>query len=372
MKRLVILACAGAVLISCAPPFNKDLSLSASVLGSLTPVGATVGPFGIGKEDGIKGIFFPEKGTPTGVDTKRGFIQVSNQWGAALWFAWQDATGKYNYIQAGGENVPNNPYYPPFQLVPYKSGDFIAYLRLAITGNPNGDDVFDFYSTNFTSNPPAISRVPNFVSTVTGFAGAGDRCLGMSIYPSKDAADQIYWLVREKASGLTFEAHQTIQSTPPSTFVGIRDLVNGMGFNLNSCLPDETVERCFYYHDPDPSRTHYGYVSYYSGGWQTWRFLIPNAAETTRITAIDKRVDALLTTGRLFSTQDQIGRVYDPTGTGREITHFDLGNLVFLYEAYDNSTPPVARVYFSQTLISNEEMAFKVYSIPTSELEQVR
>jgi hypothetical protein len=88
-----------------------------------------------------------------------------------------------------------------------------------------------------------------------------------------------------------------------------------------------------------------------------------------RLTAVDHRIDALVTTGELFSTEGNIGRVYDPTTpTGSLEAEFPLNDLRFIGEVYVGGTPTLL---FSQALWYNNQVTFNVYSIPTSKLKSL-
>jgi hypothetical protein len=82
---------------------------------------------------------------------------------------------------------------------------------------------------------------------------------------------------------------------------------------------------------------------------------------------INHRIDALLTTGELFSTEDNTARVYDPTtSTGSLEAEFVLGDLRFIGEVYIGGVPTML---FSQALWFNQQVTFNVYSLPTSKVK---
>ncbi len=78
---------------------------------------------------------------------------------------------------------------------------------------------------------------------------------------------------------------------------------------------------------------------------------------------IDHRVDAMLSTGQLLSTEGGTGRLYDRDGT--LLAAFPLGNLRLLSEEYVGG---VARIYFSQYLEFNNSGHFNVYWIRSDAL----
>ena len=77
----------------------------------------------------------------------------------------------------------------------------------------------------------------------------------------------------------------------------------------------------------------------------------------------DHRLDALLSTGQLLSTEDGVGRLYDRDGN--LLATFPLGNLTYIAEEYVGGVP---RCYFSQCLVYDGQLHFNVYWIPTDQL----
>jgi len=78
---------------------------------------------------------------------------------------------------------------------------------------------------------------------------------------------------------------------------------------------------------------------------------------------VDHRLDTLLSTGQLLSTEGGTGRLYDRDGN--LLSTFPLGNLVYIAEEYVGG---VARCYFSQCLIYDNQLHFNVYWIRTDQL----
>ena len=92
-----------------------------------------------------------------------------------------------------------------------------------------------------------------------------------------------------------------------------------------------------------------------------------NVPTYSQLTNIGTRIDDLLTTGELLSTQGNTANVYDPTtATGTLEATFPLGDLRFVGEVYIGGTPTVL---FSEALWYGQQLTFNVYSIPTSQPE---
>jgi len=106
------------------------------------------------------------------------------------------------------------------------------------------------------------------------------------------------------------------------------------------------------------------YASFSSGGsWicEQW----PTGSTTaTVMPGVTHRIDALLTTGDLLSTEGGVLRLYDPNGS--LVLSVSLGGLQYCYEAYVGPTP---YVFFSLPIsLSHGDWDFRVYAIPTSSM----
>jgi len=104
------------------------------------------------------------------------------------------------------------------------------------------------------------------------------------------------------------------------------------------------------------------------GNWSTWVW-IDNASPPThwQLSGIGNRIDDLLTTGELFSTEGNVGRVFDPkTPTGTLEATFPLSDLRFIGEMYIGGT---ATMLFSHALWAGRQLSFNIYSIPTADIK---
>jgi len=146
---------------------------------------------------------------------------------------------------------------------------------------------------------------------------------------------------------------------------------NPTSYDLSAFLPvipPSTLSRLAYFYDDnqlaDPARMpNRSFASWYdesSGGWvcYAWDDMVSH-----RQLPIDHRLDALLSTGELLSTESGTGRLYNRDGG--LLATFPLGNLVYLGEKYVGGA---ARCYFSQCLIYDHTLHFNVYWIATDKL----
>jgi hypothetical protein len=107
-----------------------------------------------------------------------------------------------------------------------------------------------------------------------------------------------------------------------------------------------------------------------AGSWRCIRLWGLDAVSYAVVPNITHRIDALLTTGRLLSTEDGVGRLYDGDGDGSLVTQFPLGALRLAGERDVNGIPTVI---FSLARIVSENysrtLSLDLYSIPTADLE---
>lgn len=359
MKRLLLSAAVLALCVSCAPPFNLDYSAAAVILGKMTKE-SQLGPLynyytGYYVSDPS---FFPEK-TASGVDTTRGFY-VTTDIGGSVWsmgFVRPNSSGGYDsFDQMMGSLYHLDPNYPAYAVMPVKSGDTAAFTSYyASMANVQFEQpavstrsFVPIVGTPFVVNFPSFAFLPN------------PQVLGGFVYPSSSSTNTVYFLVQDaSAPGSCYEAYATVDSV--NGFVPL-----GGGPQTLNFLPAGTT-RVLYYHDPSKSIS---YASFNTGGaWQCWKWWTDaQGFHDVQITGVTSRIDAVLTTGELFSTQDGTGRVYDSNGS--QLTSFPLGNLKLAYEEYVNGA---ARVFFSMPIAeSQDHISFAVYSIASSQLDSLK
>ncbi|MBE3064713.1 MAG: hypothetical protein IMZ69_06810, partial [Spirochaetes bacterium] len=205
--------------------------------------------------------------------------------------------------------------------------------------------------------------------------------LGFSIYPTDTTQpfDSSYWLVR--------------MNDPPIDAGKLREVtmnINAGGmFNKNDTksgsvpfdIPELAgVKRCHYFYDPirgatlDDKRSYVSWFDTAAGSWRCVRWNGASFTDSMVLPGITHRIDALLTTGRLFSTEGSVGRVYDSGGT--EIASFPLGAFRFVGERdVDIDGIQTATALFSLARIvtdrSSESLAIDLYSIPAADLESL-
>ncbi len=365
MKKILLpLPVLALAIASCRPPYDGDLSYTAALAGKMR-LEATVGPVASSHEisDSPDGVFLPLK-TGTGVDAESGFVSFTNSFGSSLWYTELNADGEYLAIKNRWQNSSYNsdPHYPVFDFKTLKAGPYIAIMSCK-TDDPF-NNAFDIYGADTATMQINQNLLPRATASLINTT-ASPRILSAQIYPDTSTTrDRVFSLIWETASSGYREMESFVYG--PSTLnLPFTDINGTAAYNL-TFLPSG-ITRCLYYRDPAAAVS---YASFYSNGaWQCWRWIY-NAADPpnpfqTRLTGVTKRIDALLTTGELFSTQDDVGRVYDSEGNLR--ADFHLGGLKFAFEAY---IAGVAHVFFSQMYVIEEQIYFNVYSIKTTKLRE--
>jgi hypothetical protein len=126
------------------------------------------------------------------------------------------------------------------------------------------------------------------------------------------------------------------------------------------------VNRCLYYHN---SADGISYACFRSGGaWRTYSWQGDLGITFKGLPGITARIDALLSTGELFSAENGIARVFSTDGEGAELAHFPLGSLTFVFEGFSGG---IARLYFTQSYVIDYGLRFKVLSIPSLDIKSL-
>jgi hypothetical protein len=218
--------------------------------------------------------------------------------------------------------------------------------------------------------PGSMASMPNGMSSwANPIPGGPWTVIGASTYAEGIGPfDRTHWLLRDDA-GQFKEAHAQIMGPSLPALVPV-----GSGFLHPVTLIPAGINRVQYFYDPDPGRTpNRSYASWYdtaAGAWKTCMWWEDPAAiwgHDTMLPNVTHRIDDLLSTGELFSTEGGMGRVWsrdgEPVGSP-----FTLGTLRYIGEMHDAG---VAKVYFSQCLRYDDQLHFNVYSIETSKLRTI-
>jgi len=369
----LILACC----LSCDAPF--DLSLSQALLAIRDmKLEATVGPIkGVDKDrEGMDIVFLPEKeSVAPGIDFQNGFLLMRGSNRANLSYVQFIAADNYQAFGGWGSDFLNpDPHYYPVEFESLKFGSAIAVVGLNPLDPVNNS--LQVLNVNFVSrafDSPGWKNLKDLYINAIGPALPYDaNVLGYSIYPSDSPPmfDNSYWLVRmNTAPYLLREVSMNADSATLTNKLDTRTVA----FDIPELVG---VNRCLYYHDPDVARVsdpeqRKSYASWFdaaAGGWKCVSWKGTASVEYAILPGVTRRIDALLSTGRLFSTEDEVGRVYSETGV--EIAAFPLGALRFVGERCVNGAPLVL-FSLARTVRENtsDVLSVDIYSIKAVDLE---
>jgi hypothetical protein len=217
-----------------------------------------------------------------------------------------------------------------------------------------------------TFTPPAWIGLT--AQTTGNFPPGPYSAIGISIIPTNNPGfDRAYMLLADTGNGMYREARYHVSQaapglTNPSSIFRTTEL-DLVGYGV---IP-AGIQRVLYYYD---SASTNAFAMWNTGSHWTcvkWTESPPTVPLWQPMPGINHRIDALLTTGELFSTEDNTARVYDPTtSTGSLEAEFVLGDLRFIGEVYIGGVPTML---FSQALWFNQQVTFNVYSLPTSKVK---
>jgi hypothetical protein len=133
-------------------------------------------------------------------------------------------------------------------------------------------------------------------------------------------------------------------------------------------LPPDIDSTSFYQFSP---ATGYAYLSVKdgTGGYLVYRW--DHASYAAQTLPMTRRVEAALSTGRLFARSDANGYIYSPSGS--RLVEFPMGALEFAGE-YWNAPEGRFRMVFALPMLSGggdeepQSLTVEVYSLPTDEV----
>jgi hypothetical protein len=376
MRKLLIGIAIATLLISCSPvPYDPGLAGSAGTVAKMIQDNHSSVTLYLRDNPSDQILAFYPRLTATGFDYGTGFIvSASNLHVRAGAMSTQGGSGALSEFGSFSTLIPNqNQLYPSWSAWPTKDAPaYNAWLGLVTFDSlsPLANNSLAAVEVQIGSPPVFFWQGPSslhdIVLSQTGFDGV---VLGASVDADTDLTrDYSYWLVRESA-GSSFSEFSSPVWSSGTLLTPLRS--SGYPYAL-SFIP-ASITRLQYFHDEnqaaDPARhPNASFASWYDGlgGWICYRWAEdpPDSRSYTYAKLpIDHRIDAMLSTGQLLSTEDGTGRLYDRDGN--LLASFPLGTLRFLSEEYVGGQ---ARTYFSQLLLYDGEQHFNVYWIRTDAL----
>jgi hypothetical protein len=390
MKRLAPLLAFALFLLSCDAPFDLSLSQAAAVISKMT-LQQTIAPLHTldGDQENMDIVFLPEKESAApGIDFQNGFLLLRGTYRTMLRYVrFDSANSSYQVFGGWGQELVNpDPNYQLFVFEPLKFPNLNDSIIGVVGLDPvdPGNSSVQLANANIPSSSLTSGGWLNLRNDFINLIGPGlpydANVLGYSIYPTDSVQpfDNSYWLVRMNSGIDAGKLREVIMDVSAVGFTSKND--TKIGANAFDIIDLAVVKRCNYFFDPDSIRgptpdDRKSYVSWFdttAGSWRCVRWNGAGFTDSKVLPGITHRIDALLTTGMLFSTEGNVGRVYDSSGT--EIASFPLGALRFIGERYvDVDGVQTATALFSLARIVTERysetLAIDLYSIPTAGLE---
>jgi hypothetical protein len=344
----LLVLCAG--MGACAPPYLELLDKAAGLAGQMTVVG-TVGAANV--SSGITGVrFFPTMPTASsigGVDIQSGFVVWDSGSTEYIGFAYSTGNGSATMSSSQPVNSMSlslaDPNYPLFEYDVTNTINNQASV-MVLTWNPANPSMSSYQQ--FTATLPNGGLTPQPSGSLYGTIFTSISLIGGSILPAAPPSYNTFALLGSTAFGTALN--------------GTGGTLAPVGFT--SFTFPGTSNRSLYYYSPVNNTS---YASYYSSGWQCLQWADVSIPAPSLLPGVTRRVDAVLSTGDLLSTQGGTLSLYDSSGA--QLYSIPLNGFQYCYEAYVGSTP---YVFFSLAIyLGNNDWAFNVYSIPTSSMRSL-
>ncbi|HUI72489.1 MAG TPA: hypothetical protein VL354_18360, partial [Spirochaetia bacterium] len=285
------------------------------------------------------------------VNVQSGFVITRDSANQYLQFAYTDSGGN---AQVTSSLPPfslagSDPNYPLYQFEVTTTTSTANLVVFTMSTSTPGTNTAALYTAALAGGSLALS-VSETLSTL------GGNAYGVSVLPVPSAADVFNFLLNN--AGLDADCTAAVNTTLSPLFTA-----GALAQNMYLSTP-QTRSLCY----RNQAQT-LSYASYFQSSTGTWTCLqwAPAAVPVT-LTGIPHRIDALLTSGYLLSTEGGTLRLYNPAGTGTQVYAVPLNGLQFCYEAYVGSTP---YVFFSLPLAVRDGWAFNVYATRTSDMPKI-
>ncbi|HET6452207.1 MAG TPA: hypothetical protein VFI08_12895 [Spirochaetia bacterium] len=343
--RRAALAAACLALAGCAPPYLVELDKAAGVVSQMTLVG-TVGPVSV-DPSATNVRFLPARPTASSI----GSVSVPGG------FLVSDSSNLENlaFVTSGGQQNGSDDFslagalsnYPLYQ---YDVTNTLSNTASVVVSKLDGlsSDTYQQFTVSLPSG--SLTQVGSALP-FTGLFSTAPTTMGLSDVPTPSSTRDTFAFLVFLAGNFSIGTAQMDGSA--NVFP-----LSGSAFSTGNTIPGPT--RSLYYFSAASGAS---VASYYAGGqWACQQWFGTGAS--TVMTGVTHRIDAVLGTGDYLSTEGGTLRLYDSSGTGKEVLSMDLKGLQFCYEAYVGSDP---YVFFALgSTVRHGQMAFSVYAIPSS------
>ncbi len=372
-RALPAVAAAAALLCTACMPVPFDLALSQAA-GTAARMSRDVSlSYDHGYDQSAHDFAFFPQVLAGGPDYSAGFVVYQRDLQLQIEAVRQGSPGHLDYY-GGQQSTSSNPdpHAPPFGVWSLPTGTSHLLTFQFDSLDPFNRSGYTLWhgdgSTSFNADAVYNGLMWNRISADLGVNNAAIIGASVSAGDVPGTFERAHWIGANTGvpgqylefSGQASGTGLVMSSTP-------RGLIWA---DLSAFIPSG-LTRCTYFYDEDatrlPNRSFASWWDSGSGGWVSYAWWETPATGSGLYThvrlPVDHRIDALLSTGQLFSTEDGTGRVYDRDGA--TLATFTLGNLVFLGEVYVGGS---ARCYFSQSLVYSHTLHFNVYWIASSQL----
>jgi hypothetical protein len=370
--RTLVCAAAAAVSTSCLPvPFDLGLSQSAALTKKMTQDNSSLITLNGGIDSSAHDFVFYPQILATGPDYADGFVASVRSLNLSFSAVqYGPSSGTYNSYSMQSFPVPNpDPHAPAFAVWPLKAGSsYLLGFAFDALDPANGNGYGILWGDPFTQT--LTQAFSGGLSGVVAVVFPGATLIGASVSADPSATfDLTHWIGNDGSVPPNYEEF-SIQVG--STGLGATVEPRGAAPYPLPFIPNGLTRVTFFYDENQgldpvrfPNRSFASWWDTASGSWVGYAWSGPAGLPPTQNMRlpINHRLDALLSTGQLLSTEGGTGRLYDRDGN--LLATFPLGNLVYIGEHYVGGVP---RCYFSQSLSYDQTQHFNVYWIRTDQL----
>ena len=361
-QKLALLGFIAALFTSCLPvPFDLGISQAVATAAKMTRDNSGVITARYNQGGSPRDFaFYPQVAAAGGFDYSAGIVTALD--GSSI--EMQAVAGGVTYAGWSQPILNPDPHAPVSLGWPVKSG--ASYLF---------GIVFDALNPAMGSGYALFKAIPPGMFTVVASSsllnlllllGSSTTVIGASVSASPSGGLDMLHVLGVSATSFQ-EAVFQLQST------GIVASSVPRASSTLSFIPTG-ITRVMYFYDEnasgDPGRIdNRSFAAWYdqpTASWVSYAWWEQPTGSGTLFSMrlpVSHRLDVLLSTGQLLSTEDGTGRLYDRDGN--LLATFPLGNLVYVAEEYVGGVP---RCYFSRCLVYDNQLHFDVYWIETSKV----
>ncbi len=357
MKRALV-ACSIAILASCRfPPFDPELSLALLTTARLDRAG-TAGPFSGDINGTERYAFVPDRDFLSSGAQLSGWVLRIAQTYVNARYSW----GGTSMSSMWGDGLPGGAGGLMTRSLAPLSRLLVMRLHL-----PEAS-VLQLWDGGGSVQPQAVAGMPapgyDFRSYVdSAFPDMDPGIVGACSVPGALSQQvELRFLSRDVSPGLYREGAVFWDGAAPSLAGTVEEPAAVTG------LPAVLDGSSQYHYSP---ATGFAYLSLASagGGYVVYRW--NHATYAAEPLGMTRRVDAVLSSGRLFGRNTESGRIYSPSG--EPLLKFPMGALDFVGEYWDGAEGRFRMVFALPLLFGGGEneqrtLSFEVYTLPTADV----